>query len=163
MGNEIKTDKLGLPIIDDRRSYEQRVGAQPNFRRVNSTPTVMIANHVPQTILDAKTGLNASERALRSQNRKLALDHSATIISNLLDLALTSPNDMVRVKASEILLVHGLGRPPMPEVDHDGSVTIPQFTIIYGTTETIEQFEVKAQIEEVTSVEKSDVKETSDD
>lgn len=121
----------------DTRTKEQRIGAIPTQK--NNKKSVTIA--VPAPARRPGTDLNAAEKALRMQSRKLALDYCDQMILNLVDIAMHGTNESSRVDASKQILHMGLGRPSTVHVGSDGQQIIPNFTIVFGDQPLIQQIE----------------------
>lgn len=121
------TKLVTLPEVNDSRSLEEKMGFAPRTKAVNIDTT------------RPNMKLTQTEKALRVQARRMALDFSAEMVTTLYNEAKTATNAHDRIDAATKLLHIALGKPATVHQNEDGSAITPNFNISFSNSVTADQ------------------------
>jgi hypothetical protein len=116
----------------DLRSVDEILGNISNKKSKSRAISVTLSDKATPVIVSDKTALNAAEKSIRTQVKKIGLDHAAEMMLTMVELARTSTNDRVRLDAMREILDRTIGRAPMAPTDISQIPIVPTFNLIFG-------------------------------
>lgn len=113
---------------EDGRSRSEMMGEVVVPRNGNARVALGRMNKNPERI----PNFNQTEKALRVQARRLALDYSAASVINIYDMSLNAKDEKTRLLAARTILEWGIGKPSTIHISTENGPIIPNLTIVLG-------------------------------